>query len=217
MNNETLAAFENVIRKTFLFINTMSADSIGLSYDTMPGNSPEEYKNFVALWQNQIQIPWNLAPLNRWPIPSNSQSGSMMADNLALTVNSYILGYAVGPEIGNICSTAFIPAGTFDPGKVILFQTSVSIVYISSTGVVVHYETPPGYEPGKNKNWIGIWIGSIVPYGEPPMKKVEVSGNTSVGDLAIDGIMLKRGTTYSVGYFTGPDQTNLAASVTFTV
>ena len=217
MKHEALIASGNISRYTHFTANSVMADTIGLSYDTMPGNSPKQYQNFVAIWQNQNQIPWNLDPENTHKIEAGSQAGSSSFDGLDVTNNSYIIGYGVGPKISNICSTVFVPEGQFDPTKAQLFHTSVSTVFVGTTSVTFKFQTPVGYTPKTNKNWAGIWRGSTVPYVGDPIKKVDIALDVAEGSQGINGIELLRATTYSIGYFTGPDQTNLAASVTFTV
>ena len=217
MNHETLIATGNISRYTHFTAHSVSPDSIGLSYDTMPGNAPADYGNFVAIWQNQNQIPWNLEPLHTKQILSDSQAGSISFDGLNVTDNSYIIGYGVGPEIGNICSTVFIPAGKFDPTKAQLFQTSVSTVYVGTTSLTFKFQTPTGYTPKTNENWAGIWRGATVPYIGDPIKKVDITLDSPEGTQGFNAIYLLRGTTYSIGYFMGPKQLALAASVTFTV
>ena len=87
---------------TTLNISFVSADEIDVDFNTMPGNQPNTYGNFIAIWQNSNAIPWNTEPLKTFPIPSNTQSGSASFTGLNVTNNSYIVGFVghfVAPAI----------------------------------------------------------------------------------------------------------------------
>ncbi len=202
---------------TTMSVKVVTGDAIVLQCETMPGNQPASYGNFIAIWQNSDQVPWNQEPLKRQYITKDTSEFSVNFDGLDLTENSYILGYSVGPLDSNICTTAAIPRNCSDPSKCKLFSTSVSLSFVGTTSLFVKYETPAGYRPESNRNWVGIWRGTTVPYDSDPLKKDYVKGDENIGSVGINNIDLKRGTTYTVGYFMGKKQTFLAASHTFTV
>jgi len=209
---------------TNLTVNFVTADSIGISYDTMPGNMPNTYGNFLAIWQNQNQIPWNQEPLKAQPIPTNTQAGSLVFPGLSVTNNSYIIGYSVGPEktdgpkYGNICSTAFVPAKADSvPTPYQYFQTYLVLQYVGTTSVAVQFYTPTGYQPASNKNWMGLWRGETASYTNPPDWQTKIPVDSNFGTAAFNNVSIGRGLTYTVGYFMSDGkQSTLACSLTFT-
>jgi hypothetical protein len=122
----------------------------------------------------------------------------------------YTIGYAVGPEVTNICSWVSIAPN----GSTSTFQTSVQVVNVSRQMVVVQYETPAGNQPPVYRQWIGLWQGPEPSYTIPPIASVAVARNHSRGSIELQA-MIVPGMTYSVGYFMGQPQTTLAASCTF--
>jgi hypothetical protein len=194
---------------TTLTINVVTADQIILTYNTVPDNRPNTYGNFVAIWQNQNQIPYNQDPLSKQNIPNDTQKGDMAFDGLSVTENDYIIGYAVGPvktdsqTYGNVCSTAFIPSGAIsDPSLIKLFSTSLLLKYVGSNTVSFQYSAPANYQPATNKAWAGLWRGASVPYTTPPdVAAMAVTLNSNFGTLAFNGVSIGIGLTYSIGFF----------------
>jgi hypothetical protein len=196
--------------------------TIVVEFNTLPGNQPNSYGNMVAIWQNQNQVPWAQKPLKTQSIPNNSQAGSVVFSGLDVTTNSYIVGYAVGPKTTNVCSTVFVPAigsSTADQS----FQTSISIATLSSTSLLVSYQTPTGYTPKTNENWLGIWLSSAASYVNQPEWSAPASDDNSAGVAVFNNISFRRGTTYTVAYFMGGydgsprDLKAMATTMTFTV
>lgn len=201
----------------------VTGTSIALEFNTLPGNQPSSYGNMVAIWQNQNQVPWNQTPLNTQSIQNNSQAGSVVFTGLNLTINSYIVGFAVGPKISNICSTVFVPASSGSIVNDTRFQTNISIGTLGSTSLSVNYTTPTGYTPKTNKNWLGIWLSNAASYTNQPEWATSVSDDASQGVAVFNNITFRRGTTYTVGYFMGGydgstrDLKAMATTMTFTV
>jgi hypothetical protein len=185
---------------------------ITLAYNTMAGNQPSTYANTVYIWQNDGAIPYNQTPLASKPVPTNTQSGSMNFDNLQVQTLAYIIGYATGNNVTNICSWVSIPAGI--PGTNSTFQTMITVPTITSDAIVVNYDTPVGNTPQTNGQWIGIWQGLAPYYNVPPLAKAAVTSNSANSQVSLP-VQLLRGTSYAVGYFMGAKQTTLAASYNF--
>lgn len=217
---------------TRLDVNYVTADSIGLTFDTMPGNQPSNYGNYVAIWQNQNMIPWNQDPLKKQQITKNTQRGSANFTDLDLAKNSYIVGYSVGPEkaaaegpkFGNICSTAFVPTQAKETvGEYPTFQTNLILQYVGIDSVAVQFLTPAGYKPATNKNWMGLWRGEVASYINPPDWSTPITLDTNRGTAGFNNVSIGRGLIYTIGYFMGgwlgAGQANkqgaLACSVTF--
>jgi len=228
--SRVLVASESKV--TMLTIDFVTADIIGISFRGMPGNQPSTYGNFIAIWQNHNEIPWSASPLAAKPIPNNTPTGSLAFDGLLTTNNDYILGYSVGPEKapadgqkwGNICSTAYVPPQGSEPPPDEYFQTKISIRHIGSTSLAVQFNTPSGYKPQTNKNWMGLWRGETASYVNPPDYSTPITVDANFGTAAFNNINIGRGLTYTVGYFMSGwigqgqanKQTGLACSVSFT-
>lgn len=218
---------------TKLDITLVTADTIGLSYNTMSGNQPNSYGNYVALWQNTDTIPWNNDPLKVQNIDTNTQSGSMFFTGLSVTNQSFIIGYAVGSKLnggsqqqhGNICSTASIPALS-SPGNdsYPTFTPSLQILYVGPNSVAVQYNLPKRITPQRNGAWGGIWRSELASYKNPPMASNSITLDAETGSLVFNNISIGRGLTYTIALFTSgwsggnsPNiQTAMACSVTFT-
>lgn len=228
---EALALSASTSNVTNMRINYVTADTIGLSYNTVPGNMPNTYGNFVAIWQNQNEIPWNQEPLQQKSILTNTQAGDIQFDGLLTNNNSYIIGYSVGPtkattegqKFGNICSTGYIPP-VGQGGDYAYFQSNLVLQYIGTTSVAVQFNTPTGYRPATNKNWMGMWRSSTASFNNPPDYSAPITLDSNTGTAAFNNVTIARGQTYTVAYFMGGwagqgqanKQTAMACTLTFT-
>ncbi|KZL88483.1 hypothetical protein [Clostridium magnum] len=209
-------------------IDYVTGDKIGISYDTLPNNMPNTYGNYIALWQNTDTIPWNQEPLKKQIIDTNTQNGSIAFSGLEITNQSYIIGYAVGPEkpspqqkYGNICSTAFIPA---TGSQYEYFYANLTLTSHKPTSVAVDFQIPVGSMPMTNKAWLGMWRSSQAAYNNPPDYATPVDVDAETGTVAFNDIKLLRRMTYTIALFMDGwqgagkqnGQTTMAATLTFT-
>ena len=218
---------------TTINISNVSAEEIDVEYDTMPGNQPNTYGNFLAIWQNYDSIPWNTEPLKTFPIPTNTPSGSAAFTGLNVNNNSYIIGYAVGPTLtatgnaqkyGNICATAFIPAASATGDQGTIFTPSISNFNIGSTSVSFQFELPDGILPQSDGAWAAIWKGGNPSYfSTTPLSAIPISPDSSSGRAAFNNVTIGRGTTYTIAIFMsgynaagGSTQRAVACSASFT-
>lgn len=231
MATETLVGLTaTTLFTTTLKIQNVSADTVDLDYATMPGNMPNTYGNFLAIWQNTASIPWNTDPLKTFSVPTNTPAGSATFGGLNLNNNSYIIGYATGPTLtgsgniqkyGNICATAFIPAGSSDGT---IFTPGISDIGIGTTSVSFQFTLPDGLLPQTNGAWAGLWRGENPSYyGTAPTAFIPISPDASSGRTAFNNVSIGRGLTYTIGIFMsgfqgggGSTQRALACSSTFT-
>lgn len=193
-------------------ITGFSADLIDIKYSSLPANQPKENKNFVAVW-NASMIPWNSTPIRQEEVPQNSETGTMSIDQLSITQTSYVVGYAVGSDIGNICCSAVISAGglTLPPSFI-----TISLENIGTTSLAVHYQTLAGYRPTLYGNWVGVWKGYVLPYNAPsPLRSTPISTDSTEGSVALNNVPLAVDSVYTVIYFTGKSYTTAAAILTF--
>jgi len=207
------------VSTTIIQVAAVSGTSITYSYNTLSGNQPNTYGDTLFLWQNQAQIPYNEPPTSSYTIPGNTQAGGYTWNQLSIGTNSYIVGYAVGTDVKNICAWAFVPAsGSADNSS--SFATSISVGAITSNSVVINFSTPAGNDPTANGDWIGVWNNGAPSYIVQPTAKSGVKdlGGNNNGTVGIN-LALLRGNTYAVAYFKGGASTStlttMAATTTF--
>jgi len=200
---------------TQVAVGYVSGTLIVYSYDSLPSNEPNSYQNTLFLWQNNAAIPYSTPPLDSIVIPGNSPNSGAPWTGLQIQNLEYVIGYAVGPNVSNICSWVSIPAsgpGTGGP----TFQTTAITTYTSAFTIVVHYETPAGNLPQTNQQWVGVWPGPLASYTVPPLAKAAAISDNNEGDLSII-YNFTAGDQYTIAYFMGTDQTAMAATQTVTV
>ncbi|MEC5142992.1 hypothetical protein [Chitinophaga sp. 212800010-3] len=187
-------------------------DTVTASYKGLPGNQPLTYRNFVAIWEASM-IPWTAKPLAQMFIEQNSEQGTIVIDNLAITYNSYVVGYGVGPDITNICCSSVISAG----GLVLApTQVSINLEYLGTNSLAIHYQTLAGYLPQQYNNWIGLWKGYASPYNPGPLvSKVMLNSNSSEGTIGMNNVPLSINSNYTLIYFMGEDLSTAAAILNF--
>ncbi|SFD59892.1 hypothetical protein SAMN05518672_102555 [Chitinophaga sp. CF118] len=187
-------------------------DTVTVSYKGLPGNQPATYKNFVAIWQDSM-IPWTAMPLAQLPIGQNSQQGTLVISGLTITSSAYIVGYGVGPDITNICCSSIISAGGLLAAPT---QVSISLNYLGTSSLSIHYQTLGGYLPQQYNNWIGLWKGYASPYSAvAPVSTVMINSNASEGTVGMNNVPLGINSNYTLIYFMGKENTMAAAILNF--
>jgi hypothetical protein len=203
-------------------IEAYSADTVALKYTGLPGNRPQTYKNFVAIWSATV-IPWTAPPLRQVEIPSNSESGTVIIDGLTITKSGYIIGYGVGSTITTICASAVMnpgdqtsPAAAPSPQSV-----QINVQYVGTNSVAVTYQALTGYLPHTSDNWVGLWRGMVSPYNSPkPLGVAVIPKDSTEGTVAINNVEIGINSTYTLIYFMGnsalsQNNTMAAAMLTF--
>jgi hypothetical protein len=210
-----LAVPPPVVSQVGILVQQVGANYVSVKYVTLPGNTPKTNANFLAIWESTI-VPWPVTPLATQKINLDSQDGSVVFQNLQIQSKPYIVGYAVGPKITNICATATIFVG----GQVNAadnFSTNIGLAVQTPDTLVVQYTCAAGYQPQAAGNWIGLWQGDASPYySGPPLNRTSVTSNSSQSTVVMNGLSLTIQTQYTLAYFVGPDATNAAAILTFT-
>ncbi|MCF6404886.1 hypothetical protein L3C95_18445 [Chitinophaga filiformis] len=193
-------------------VTFVDGETVVVDYSGLPGNQPATYKNFVAIWENSV-IPWTAPPLLAVPILENGQQGSVTFEGLTITRNAYIVGYAVGPEITNICCSSIISAGGLLAAPT---QVSISLNFVGTDMLSIHYQTLAGYLPLQYNNWIGLWKGYASPYNaDTPLAIAMINSNASEGTANMPNVLLEPHTNYSLIYFMGKERTMAAAILNF--
>lgn len=185
-----------------LEIENYTADTVSLKYETLNGNQPESYANCVKIWESSV-IPWTAPPIKSELISQNSQSGTMVMGGFVITDNQYIIGYAVGDQVTDICATAKIAPGGL---RVPAVSVNISVESITTSEMTVYYYTLPGYLPKTYNNWIGLWEGYASPFNAPrPLARQRVESNSNQGEVSIKNVVLSPGRLYTLVYFMGAD------------
>lgn len=202
------SVFNQQVALNGFFPNT---EQVIIQYMTLPGNLPNSYGNAMAIWQAS-QLPYDQAPVLSSPIQSNSTDGTQsFAGNLDKNL-TYVVGYSTSAATTTVCSTL-----TFYPGRTDgeAFSTQIHPVYVGADSITVGFQTPTGNLPATNGNWVGIWGGDTPIYdGSGMLAKTKVAADDSQGTVAINGIPLLRSMIYTVGYFIGESNSDLAATFT---
>lgn len=223
MDLQVRNAQDNLMLTTGLYVTNVTGDSIDFGFDSMPGNQPGDNANTVFLWQTSShQIPTPTKPKFSQKVTVSQPNGTGTFDGLTVTTESYLLGYAVGSDVKNVCATVFIPAQ--GGGPTVPFQPKLS-ASAGSTSVRFEFTLPGGTYPTTDGDWAGLWIGQgeSALYSLPPDHFVQITENTSSGGGSFNDVPLRRGSQFTIGYFKGgyqqdaPKQSTLACSVTFSV
>jgi hypothetical protein len=210
----SLAVVPPSLSQVSITVPYVGPQAITVSYETLPGNTPKTNANFLAIWESTI-VPWPVAPLSTQKVVGDTEQGSVTFSNLSVQSKPYIIGYAVGPDITDICATATIYVG----GQIGAnqFSTSMGIAAVTPDSLVIQYICCPGYQPQPAKNWIGLWQGVTSPfYAGAPLYQAPVTSTSSQGTVVMNGLALSFGTQYTLVYFVGPNVTDAAAILTFT-
>lgn len=186
-----------------LFIENYTADTVSLKYNTLSGNQPNLYLNTVMIWESSV-IPWTVPPLACEQIPQNGQSGTVVMSGFVISSSQYIIGYAVGNLVTDICATAQISAGGLRAPATNVY---ISVASIQENSLTINYYTLSGYLPKSYGNWIGLWEGYASPFNAPkPLAKAKVRSNSNQGTVIIEDLELLPDTVYTLVYFMGPDE-----------
>lgn len=199
----------------------ISPKNVGYEFATMPGNLPKKNGNKVYIWAtNSPNVPRSQPPMNEQPVNADRPDGDG-SFAVELTTQSYLLGYATGPSLENVCATVFVPSlGAGDPE---VFPPSITLRRIGTNVLTFTYSMPGGSQPLGDGDWVGLWENQTPPalYSLPPKWFDQLPENTAQGEGFLRDIRLLRQTSYIIGYFKGgydaakPRQTTLACALTF--
>jgi hypothetical protein len=193
-----------------------------IHYVTAPANKPNTFHDQLYAWETTAnEVPWDKPPVGAAQ-PSSDSPTATEPLSFSYEDKGYIFGYAVADRTSAVCATVYIPAGkTGDPTQWEYASVDLKTVYADSNVVQVRYTVLPAYRPFTNKNWVGVWQGSSVPYdGAPPLGSAPVPSDAETGYAVISGLALNANNTYSVGYFlvdSASGRTALGAQAVFTI
>ncbi|HEY0131590.1 MAG TPA: hypothetical protein VGB57_09310 [Allosphingosinicella sp.] len=212
LNSPSAPGTGPVLASVHLALDAVTPATVTVSYETLPGNQPKLYGNFLAIWQSTV-IPWSAPPLKRQALAPGGQSGATTLSGLGIQRKPYIVGYGVGAEITSIAASLALHPDR----EAVVLATTIEVPAITPDSLVIHYRTLPGYRPLTAGNWIGLWQGQASPfYSGDPIARAVPDHDFSEGYIAMDGLVLTFGTTYTLVYFAGAGKTEAAAILTFT-
>lgn len=87
---------------------------------------------------------------------------------------------------------------------------------ISSAKIVtLTYNTPLKNRPKTNGDWLGIWEGTSIDYGNSPIYRQKIPLNKRCGSLALDTVAFQVGKSYIIAYGVGTDSTSIASTLLY--
>ncbi len=192
-------------------------------YSTPTGNNPEKFSNKTYLWQtNGPFVPYSDTDFKVEGVPGVSNAGKPTLED-TIGDEQYLLAYAVGNSVNNICAFTTIPAsGDENPGTT--FSSQLSILNKPTTeSVIIKYQTPIGNKPKTNNNVCRIFNTQIAPYQKDSslIQEGTFVNDTASGQVRFDfSTPLQRDNPYTVAYYMdNSDQgwSTLACSITFMI
>lgn len=201
-------------------VASVQPTQIVFEYSTLPGNNPNRYGNAVFLWQTSSEVIPGTVPLASVAIAGNQPDGTGAVTGLAIGPQPYLLGYATGPRVQNICATVFIPAGGGSQAQ----TPGIDLTGLSPDSIAYAYDLPAGTQPSAQGHWVGLWQGGAgsALYSVQPLAFAPVPLNVSSGRGILQNLRLLRGMQYTLACFAGgydatrPGQTTPACCTSFT-
>ncbi|MDD5275154.1 MAG: hypothetical protein PHR16_03610 [Methylovulum sp.] len=182
-----------------------------VEFSTFNGIIPVTSGFFIAAYEDQ-QIPYYqpIDPVALDKVPCNTTNCSQAVE-ASITEVPYIVGIGSSNSVKTISATL-----NFMPGISVgvPFNSSLTVNAVAINSIIVSYTMPDGYRPADSGAWVGIWEGDGVGAGQP-LGRAEVDSDQSSGTQAINGLKMLVGTTYTIGFASGPNLKDIISSVTF--
>jgi hypothetical protein len=167
---------------------SLSSSFFGVTYDTPNGNLPAKYKNQILVFEGGPAVPADAYPVGS---AAAGQDGTYVFPDSGKTFASipYVCAYSVGPftkasgmeNYPNIAATIFLPGGVGGTAPPVPMSSSLGIQTAQSPFITWSFTLPPGTNPTANGAWIGLWLGTMVPYGRRPDGFAPVYGTDNAG------------------------------------
>lgn len=180
---------------------TLNGTTVTVEYETIAGNKPELYGNTVWLWPGAV-VPFSgppPAPIDYKPITSNDSHGSISLQG-TIQRKDYTAGYSVNDKIIGVCTSGTVAPPT---QKLALAPTwvTMSIYSITTSELLIKYETLRGNKPKTYGNWLGLYKGDALPWdADNPYAFARPEDDAQMG-IAKFGAPLSSGFTYTVIYY----------------
>jgi len=187
---------------TSFAITSISPTSIDIHYNTLDGNQPGSYGNYVAIWQSNSMLPWSKTPIQVQAMTGNEQSsGDMVFKDLELTNESYLVGYSVVPEVSgvnNFCACGLIENCSLT--KMIISSLRMNLESVTSNTLKLSYQALSGFNPSRYNSWVGLWKGNPDLYTSSPSHAVKVDSAQDNDMVIFDNIKILRSSTYTAAF-----------------
>lgn len=190
----------------------VTADGVTVQYTDVNGSTPASDGSTIVLWPAST-IPWSTMPAQTMPIPSDASAGLVTFSGLDTATTSYVFAFTTGAAIGTTAASVLVSPGATP----VQSTTQLSLVLFEPTTAAFEYVLPAGANPSASGHWMGVWSGTSVPPGASAgsaLARTQVPSSGAQGQVSLHASFL-RGQTYTAGYFTGPDGSDLAATITF--
>jgi len=195
------------IGSTSILITDVTGKQISLEFSTITGNHPPKNGNVVYLWQaGDNTIPWAQEAKFSQSITVDNPQGDISFDGLEIGLQSYVIGYAVGPLVttppfsayANVVASAFVPAaGTdYEYGS-----PTIATKRIGANSLTIDYTFLNGFNASSAGAWCGMWEGPTTSWTAQPKWRTQIKDPSNAGVATFNGVTLLRGTTYSVGLY----------------
>lgn len=92
-----------------------------------------------------------------------------------------------------------------------LHISRVSVKDYRADTVTVGYQGLPGNQAHANHNFVAIWEASVIPWTEPPLKRMPIVHNGQSGTITINDLTITR-SSYIIGYGVGEEISTICAS-----
>ena len=96
------------------------------------------------------------------------------------------------------------------PNSGTLQQCSIAILDVAGDQVTVQYGGLSGNQPATFANFVGIWQGSIIPFGSVPLARAPITLDQETGSVVVDVTITA--SSYTAAYSLGDVPTNLCAA-----
>lgn len=196
------------IGTTSILVTDVSGKQISLEFSTITGNNPSANGNSVYLWQaGDNTIPWTQDAKSSQAISLSTSQGDISFDGLEIGIQSYVIGYAVGPVVAsppfsayaNVVASAFVPATGSD---YVYASPTIATKRIGSNSLTCDYTFLNGFNGVKAAAWAGLWEGPTIPWKDTqPKARTQIQDPGNAGIATFNGVNLLRGYTYSVGLY----------------
>jgi hypothetical protein len=202
-------------------VGAIMPQGVLVNYVTAPANQPHTFGNQLYTWDTSDNVvPWSKLPTASAAVASDSTSSTQPL-SFDYEDKGYIFGYGVADLATSVCATVYVPRGaTADPARWEYTSVDANVVYADSAVVQVKYNVLPAYLPLTQHNWVGVWLGSSVPFQGDALGTAAIPSDAEQGYAVISQLSLTINSTYSVGYFMvepATGRTALAAQCTFTL
>jgi hypothetical protein len=176
------------------------------------GGNPGANGDYIGLWKSDGQGNIDLGGFNSSTQLNNNVTDGSIIITPSIGLGEYVFGYTQcwKPPLTPsplVSATLSIPAGEFDPSKVVISNTSMELLQQTDYSLAINLTYPQNFD-AVTGTWIGIFKDSITPQNlkyKALCKKIMPSETAILSaaklSLIINDFSLIRSTNYVIGYF----------------